>query len=86
MAGKAKHRVKVTINGEEYFIKGSMPPEHIKMIADYVDQKMSKLAEMNPYLSTSKVAVLAALNITDELFKITQEYEEFLKLLEEVKD
>ena len=56
------------------------------MIADYVDQKMSKLAEMNPYLSTSKVAVLAALNITDELFKITQEYEEFLKLLEEVKD
>lgn len=86
MADKVKHRVKVTINGEEYYIKGSITPEHIKMIADYVDKKMLKLAEMNPYLSTSKVAVLTALNITDELFKISQEYEDFLKLLEEIKD
>ncbi|HHY13671.1 MAG TPA: cell division protein ZapA [Thermoanaerobacterales bacterium] len=86
MSDKMKHRIKVTINGEEYFVKGSVPPEYIKKIANYVDQKMTNLAEGNPYLSTSKIAVLAALNITNELFTVTREYEEFLELLEEIKE
>ncbi|MDI3540468.1 Cell division protein ZapA [Koleobacter methoxysyntrophicus] len=85
MGGKGKNRVKVTINGEEYYMKGSVSPEYMKKIADYVDKKMTKLSESNPYLSFSKIAVLAALNITDELFKLREEFEEFLKLVEDDK-
>jgi cell division protein ZapA len=36
------------------------------------------LESKHPNLSRSKLAVLTAINITDELFKLRQEYEEFL--------
>lgn len=80
MANEAKqvNRVKVNINGEDYYIKGTAPEEYIKRVAKYVDKKMYELESKHPNLSRSKLAVLTAINITDELFKLRQEYEEFL--------
>ena len=80
MANEAKqvNRVKVNINGEDYYIKGTVPEEYIKRVVKYVDKKMYELESKHPNLSRSKLAVLTAINITDELFKLRQEYEEFL--------
>jgi len=80
MANEAKqvNRVKVNINGEDYYIKGTVPEEYIKRVAKYVDKKMYELESKHLNLSRSKLAVLTAINITDELFKLRQEYEEFL--------
>ncbi|NLL98540.1 MAG: cell division protein ZapA [Tepidanaerobacter sp.] len=80
MANEAKqvNRVKVNINGEDYYIKGTVPEEYIKRVAKYVGKKMYELESKHPNLSRSKLAVLTAINITDELFKLRQEYEEFL--------
>lgn len=75
---KTINRVKVTINGEDYYIKGQASEEYIKQVAKYVDRKMYELERKYPNLSQAKLAVLAALNITDDLFKLRQEYEEFL--------
>lgn len=80
MANEAKqvNRVKVNINGEDYYIKGTVPEEYIKRVAKYVDKKMYELESKHPNLSRSKLAVLTAINITDELFKLRQEDQEFL--------
>ena len=61
--------VKVTIYGQEYTIKAPADASYIKNIAEYVDEKMREVQEE---LSTpqipAKVAILAAMNISDELF------------------
>jgi len=75
---KPINRVKVRISGEDYYIKGQASEEYIKRVAQYVDNKMYDLEKKYPNLSRTKLAVLTALNITDDLFKLKQEYEEFL--------
>ena len=62
--------VRVSIFGEEYPLRseGDTDLEYMSRVADYVDRAMRKIAERSPNLATSKVAILAALNITDELF------------------
>lgn len=62
--------VKVTIYGTEYPVKGEADPDYIKEVADYVDEKMREVASGLSVKSTTKVAILAALNITDELFTV----------------
>ncbi len=61
--------LKVKIYGTEYPIKGDSELEYIKQVAEYVDQKMREVNKIAPEISTLKVAILAALNIADELFK-----------------
>lgn len=75
---KSINRVKVRINGEDYYIRGTVSTEYIKQVADYVDKKMSDLSRNYSDLSRTRIAVLTALNITDELFRLKDEYEEFL--------
>ena len=62
--------LKVSIFGEEYPLRGSegTDQEYMHRVADYVDRSMRKIADRSPNLPTGKVAILAALNITDELF------------------
>ena len=61
--------VKVTIYGQEYTIKAPSDATYIKNIAEYVDMKMREVQdEMNTPQVPAKVAILAAMNISDELF------------------
>jgi cell division protein ZapA len=77
--------IKVTakILGENYTIHGRASEEHILRIARFVDDKMLQVAQAHPKLGTSRVAVLAAINMADELFKIKEQYEQLTQLLEE---
>ena len=61
--------LKVMIYGTEYPIKGITDPEYIKKVAKYVDEKMKEINQTISIDSSLKVAILAALNITDELFR-----------------
>lgn len=81
-----KNRVVVDIYGEEYIIKGDATQEYITMIAKYVDKKMRQIANRDPRLSPTKVAVLVALNITDELSKLQSDYDSIVKLIQLEKD
>lgn len=67
--------LKVNIFGTEYPIKGSTDTEYIKKVASYVDQKMREIDQNIPIDSSLKVAILAALNITDELFREREQKE-----------
>lgn len=66
-------KIQVQIYGQPYQIKAGSDPEYIKTVADYVDQKMREIASMAPTVDSLKIAVLAALNITDEFFQLKHE-------------
>ncbi len=65
--------VKVNIYGTEYPVKGEAEAGYIEEVARYVDGKMKEVADSLSVKSTTKVAILAALNITDELFTLRSE-------------
>lgn len=64
--------VTVTIFGREYTLRGSADPDYVKKVADFVDRRMSEVAKNSAVASTAKVAILAAVNIADELFREQQ--------------
>lgn len=59
--------VRVEIFDQAYNLRGS-DPEYILKLAEYVDAKMRAVAEATNTIDTVRLAVLAALNIADELF------------------
>jgi len=69
--------VKTTIRllGNDYNITSADSEEYIHRVAFYVDKKLTEIAGRNPRLSTNMVAVLASVNIADELFKLREEME-----------
>ncbi len=70
---ETKSPVQVQIFGQNYTIRAEADQEYILGVAGYVDRKMREVTEKLPMASVSnslsKVAVLASLNIADELMK-----------------
>ena len=48
---------------------------NMQKVALYVDQKTSEIMRANHTLSTSMASVLTAINVVDEMFKISEEKE-----------
>lgn len=71
----AKNVVQVQIFGHSYTIRGEADQDYIMGVAAYVDRKMREITEKLPVASLSKVAILASLNIADELFKERAQHE-----------
>ncbi len=65
------HVLKVNIFGTEYPIKSGAGTnvEYVRRVAEYVDHKMREVDQSTSAKTSLKVAILAALNITDELFQ-----------------
>ena len=62
--------VHVEIHGQQYPIRSSLDPAYVAELAAYVDQKMRAASRETSATDTLKVAVLAALNIADECFRV----------------
>ena len=61
--------VKVRIVGEEYTLRTEASPEHTKAVAEHVDRTIRAIMGGGSTVETQKAAILAALQITDELFR-----------------
>ncbi|MEP7343832.1 MAG: cell division protein ZapA [Gemmatimonadaceae bacterium] len=61
--------VRVHIVGEEYTIKSDASTEHTKAVAEHVNQAINRVLHSGSVIETHKAAILAALQITDELFR-----------------
>ncbi len=81
--GQEDKTVRVTIFGEEYPLRGDANTDYMLRVAEYVDRSMRTVAEKSAHLSTAKVAVLAALNIADELFRERSDSQKQLTDVEE---
>ena len=67
MTGK-KHTARVTILNEEYAIRTDTAPEHARAVAQYLDQAIRKVMSSGAVVESNRAVVLAALQITGELF------------------
>ena len=61
--------VTVTIFGKEYTLRGQAETDYVQQVAAFVDKRMSEVARGTTMASTARVAILAAVNIADELFR-----------------
>jgi len=77
-----KEGVTVDIFGHEYKIRGDADPGYILEIAQYVDGKMKEVAHGAPAGSLTKIAILAALNIAEELFRERTEKQKYVQDVE----
>ena len=61
--------IHVEIHGQRYPIRSSLDAEYVARLASYVDEKMRVAGDSTPTTDSQRLAVLAALNIADELFR-----------------
>lgn len=71
--GNATGNVRVEIYGQTYHLRGS-DAAYIGQLADYVDTKMRLIAQQAATVDSLRLAVLAALNIADELHVLKRNY------------
>lgn len=64
------HRVEVQIFGSTYNVRGQNDPDSLRFLAEKVDRKMREIAVHLKTVDTAKIAVLAALNLADELARL----------------
>jgi cell division protein ZapA len=67
--------IQIEIFGQVYKVRGEEDQGYIEELARYVDSKMQTISETTGTIDSLKVAILAALNIADELFKLQSERE-----------
>ena len=63
------HVISVEILGHRYPIDSVLEQDYVVRLAKYVDEKMRAATETTPNADSLRLAVLAALNIADELFR-----------------
>lgn len=61
--------VSVQIHGQRYPIRSGLDQEYVARLAAYVDERIRIAADASPSGDSLRLAVLAALNIADELFR-----------------
>ncbi len=61
--------VPVVIQGQRYPVRSNLEPAYVAELAAYVDEKMRLASEANDTSDFLRVAVLAALNLADEVFR-----------------
>lgn len=81
-----KHTTSVTILGETYTLRTEASPERTRAVAEHVDQLVRRLMESGAVVETHRAAVLAALQITDELFTARGELSEVNRGVRELSD
>jgi cell division protein ZapA len=69
-AEKEINTTAVKVFGVEYLISGPEDPAYTRRVADYVDRKMREIAQQSRVLDQSKLAVLVAMDVADELLML----------------
>jgi cell division protein ZapA len=94
MDAEEKKSVRVRIFGEEFPIRSEANPEYTRKVAEYVDSMMHHVKKGMKSQDAHTIAILAAMSITDELFRsrrglnslgveLKKRTEDILHLLEE---
>ena len=87
MAGKSTISTEVEIFGSVYQLRGEQDPAYLQELAKLVDQKMRDIGSQVPMVDSGKIAILAALNLADELVQCNnQQEEERVEIMEKVTE
>ncbi|MFE4704687.1 cell division protein ZapA [Peribacillus simplex] len=86
MSDDKRNKTTVDIYGQPYTIVGTESASHMRLVASMVDEKMREIRMKNPYLETSKLAVLTAVNTIHEYIKLKDELDQLQLELKREKD
>ena len=62
--------VNVEVHGQKYPIKTELDPQYVEELAQFVESRMALASRSSPSSDAVGLAILAALNITDEYFRV----------------
>ncbi len=75
--------VKVNILGQDYVVRSTAGQKYLEQVAKYVDDKMEEIKASGIDDSQQlRIAILASMNITDELFAYKKEKKKFVDKVE----
>lgn len=69
MAMADKNRIEVEILGQKYTIRSDAPPDYVRELAAYIEQRVRQIRGDGAAHDPAKLLALAALYIVDELFR-----------------
>ena len=64
-----KTSIKVEILGESYATRSEAAPEHTRAVAEHLDRSIRQILAGGSVIEANRAAILAALQITSELFQ-----------------
>jgi cell division protein ZapA len=68
--------IKVVIYNQAYNLRSDHDPAYIQELANFVDRRMNDIARATMTVDSLRVAILAALQIADELFQARKRMQE----------
>lgn len=63
------HKTRVKIFGSEYVLSSEEPEEYTSKISDFVDEKMNQIAETENTGDTTRIALMAAFDIANQIVR-----------------
>ena len=80
-----KNFVRVEILGREFTVKSDEGEDRIRKIAEYVNEKLKKIAENTKTISTLNMAILAAMEIANEYFEAIEGHNDLTRKVEKIE-
>ena len=66
-----EHRVvQIEVHGQKYPIRTQLDPRYVEELAQFVESRMALASKSSPSSDAVGLAILTALNITDEYFRM----------------
>ena len=81
-----KTSVKVEILGESYSIRSDATVEHTKAVAEYLDRSIRQILSSGSVIEANRAAILAAMQITSELFQAREAHDAVTVAMGELSD
>ena len=82
MGAPVKKKVGVEVYGYSFNVKTDDGDE-VKAVANFVDEKMRDLAKNLDVTSTSRLAIMAAMNIAEDYYRLKSEHDELSKAIDQ---
>jgi cell division protein ZapA len=70
--------LQVELDGLTYVLRGSHGEQKLRQTAAFVEQKIAAARDHSPQYSATRIAMLAALQIAEEMLALQEEYLEML--------
>lgn len=67
--------VTVRIAGEEHTLRANADPDYTRACARFLDSRIREIREKSGVVESHRAAILAALSLTDQLFRAREEVE-----------
>ena len=65
----SKRQIEISVMGQKFMVRADTDDDYVQKVASYVNEKMQDIIRSTKSVASLNVAILAAMNIADELFK-----------------